>query len=86
MYLFRPLSICISYSLFLVSLSLTQTHTLTLSHTHPPSYPFRDSFVDRSLMPLLSTPPIGAPIPVTPDMEAVGLLCSESEISEYQVN
>ena len=37
-------------------------------------------------MPLLSTPPIGAPIPVTPDMEAVGLLCSESEISEYQVN
>jgi len=36
------------------------------------------------MIPLLEKPPVGAPIPMTEDMEAVGLLCTDAEVAEYQ--
>lgn len=40
--------------------------------------------MDLTLIPLVATPPVGQPIPMTPDMEAIGLMCSDAEIAEYQ--
>jgi dynein heavy chain len=40
--------------------------------------------MDETLIPLVSKPPIGLAIPMTENMEAIGLIASESEIAEYQ--
>jgi dynein heavy chain, axonemal len=55
-----------------------------ISYIGPFTKSYRETLMDGTLIPLVSHPPIGAPIPMTPDMEAIGLMCTESEIAEYQ--
>jgi dynein heavy chain len=40
--------------------------------------------MEQTLIPLVAQPPVGVPIPMTPDMETVGLMCTDAEIAEYQ--
>lgn len=55
-----------------------------ISYIGPFTKSYRETLMDNTLIPLVSAPPVGAPIPMTPNMEAIGLMCNESEIAEYQ--
>lgn len=55
-----------------------------ISYIGPFTKQYREMLMDETLIPLVATPPVGAPIPMTPDMEAVGLMCTDAEIAEYQ--
>ncbi|RYH29930.1 hypothetical protein EON65_06785 [archaeon] len=55
-----------------------------ISYIGPFTKSYRETLMDNTLIPLVAQPPVGAPIPMTPDMEAIGLMCTESEIAEYQ--
>ena len=55
-----------------------------ISYIGPFTKSYRETLMDNTLIPLVATPPVGAPIPMTPDMEAIGLMCSDAEIAEYQ--
>lgn len=55
-----------------------------ISYIGPFTKSYRESLVDETLTPLLTAPPVGAPVPLTENMEVIGLMCTESEIAEYQ--
>jgi dynein heavy chain len=55
-----------------------------ISYFGPFTKTYREHLMDKVLIPLVSQPPVGAPIPITLDIEAVGLLCTDAEIAEYQ--
>eukprot|EP00981_Chlorochromonas_danica_P012313 scaffold4815_cov184-Ochromonas_danica.AAC.1 len=55
-----------------------------ISYIGPFTKSYREHLMDGTLIPLVAKPPVGASIPMTPDMEAIGLMCTESEIAEYQ--
>jgi dynein heavy chain len=47
---------------------------------------YREMLMEKYLIPLTMKPPdkCGDPIPMTPDMEAIGLMCTDSEVAQYQ--
>jgi dynein heavy chain len=55
-----------------------------ISYIGPFTKAYRESLIDETLTPLLTNPPFGAPVPLTVDMEIIGLMCTEAEIAEYQ--
>lgn len=55
-----------------------------ISYIGPFTKSYRERLMDDTLIPLVATPPVGAPIPMTPDIEAIGLMCTDAEIAEYQ--
>eukprot|EP01038_Epipyxis_sp_PR26KG_P005447 gene5447-7540_t len=55
-----------------------------ISYIGPFTKRYREFMMDNTLIPLVAKPPVGAPIPMTEDMEAVGLMCTDAEIAAYQ--
>lgn len=55
-----------------------------ISYIGPFTKVYREMLMDGTLIPLLSNPPAGQPVPMTENMEAIGLMCTEAEIAEYQ--
>lgn len=55
-----------------------------ISYIGPFTKQFREKLMDETLIPLVAKPPVGAPIPMTPDMTAIGLMCTEADIAVYQ--
>ena len=55
-----------------------------ISYIGPFTKSYREILMDGTLIPLCAGPPVGAPIPMTPEMEAIGLMCTEAEIAQYQ--
>eukprot|EP01033_Poteriospumella_lacustris_P003465 gene3469-2562_t len=55
-----------------------------ISYIGPFTKSYRESLIEETLTPLLTNPPVGAPVPLTEDMEVIGLMCTEAEIAEYQ--
>jgi dynein heavy chain len=55
-----------------------------ISYIGPFTKQFREKLMDETLIPLVAKPPVGSPIPMTPEMAAIGLMCTEADIAEYQ--
>jgi dynein heavy chain len=55
-----------------------------ISYIGPFTKSYREKLMDETLCPLVATPPVGAAIPMTEDIETIGLLCTDAEIAEYQ--
>jgi dynein heavy chain len=55
-----------------------------ISYIGPLSKTYREDLMENTLIPLVFAPPAGAPIPMTPDIETIGLMCDDAEIAQYQ--
>jgi dynein heavy chain len=55
-----------------------------ISYFGPFTKAYREALMDNTLIPLVEKPPVGSAIPITVDIEAVGLLCTDAEVAEYQ--
>ena len=55
-----------------------------ISYIGPFTKSYREKLMDETLCPLVAAPPVGAPIPMTEDIETIGIMCSDAEIAEYQ--
>lgn len=55
-----------------------------ISYVGPFLKQYRETLMDKTFIPLVQFPASGTQIPMTFDMEAIGLMCTPSEIAEYQ--
>ena len=55
-----------------------------ISYIGPFTKQYRRMLIDTTLKPLVFAPPVGIPIPMTEDVETVGLMCNDAEIAQYQ--
>lgn len=55
-----------------------------ISYIGPFTKAYRERLMEETLIPLVAKPPVGVAIPMTLDMEPIGLMCTEAEIAEYQ--
>ncbi len=55
-----------------------------ISYIGPFTKQYRRMLMDTTLKPLVFAPPVGIPIPMTEDVETVGLMCNDAEIAQYQ--
>ena len=55
-----------------------------ISYIGPFTKEYRENLLGEVLIPLVTAPPVGKPIPMTEGGEIMGVLCTEAQIAEYQ--
>lgn len=55
-----------------------------ISYIGPFTKEYREILLDKTLIPLLVSPASGEPVPITPNIDALSIVCTEAEIAEYQ--
>lgn len=55
-----------------------------ISYIGPFTKDYREMLMKETIIPFLTSPPQGSPIPMTPDIDAIEVVCTEAEIAEYQ--
>ena len=55
-----------------------------ISYIGPFTKDYREELMNETLRPMILKPLIGKPIPLTQDVDAVDIMCTEAEIAEYQ--